>query len=58
VALGTSVTDAIPGPIGRLASEVLKQVGATVDKLVPHAVRGASLAPVVPGASVAQLKLP
>jgi hypothetical protein len=55
VTLGTSITSTVPGPFGPLATQTLKQVGATVDQLIPSNAHG-RLAHV--GSAVAQLKLP
>ena len=58
VALGTSVTSKIPGPVGQLATQILTQVGATVDQVLPHNVRRTAQAVTQLGTTVTQLKLP
>jgi hypothetical protein len=35
VALGTSVTSKVPGPIGALATQTLQSVGAAVNRILP-----------------------
>jgi hypothetical protein len=42
VALGTSITSKVPGPLGQLATGMLKSVGQTLDKALPGNVRLAS----------------
>jgi hypothetical protein len=35
VGVGTSVTSQVPGPAGKLATQVLQSVGSTVDHILP-----------------------
>jgi hypothetical protein len=44
VATGTSVTSKLPAPVGQLATEVLKQVGAIVDQVLPSSARSVASA--------------
>lgn len=59
VAVGTSVTSKLPGAVGELATQLLKQVGATVDRVVPDGTH-AGIARTVNqvGSTLSQLKLP
>jgi hypothetical protein len=56
VNLGTSVTRKLPGPVGQLTTQLLKQVGSTVDKILPTD-RGAKAVTQL-GATLSHLKLP
>lgn len=59
VNLGTSVTSKLPGPVGQLTTQILKQVGAAVDRVLPTD-RRANIAHTVNqvGATLSRLKLP
>jgi hypothetical protein len=59
VNLGTSVTSKLPGPVGQLTTQLLKQAGATVDRVLPTD-RLPTPARTVGqvGATLSQLKLP
>ncbi|MDQ6607723.1 MAG: hypothetical protein M3Z06_14400, partial [Actinomycetota bacterium] len=35
VAVGTSVTAKVPGPVGALATQTLQSVGSTLDRILP-----------------------
>jgi hypothetical protein len=59
VSVGTSVTSKLPGALGQLTTQVLKQVGATVDRISPtsaHANVSRTVNQV--SATLSQLKLP
>jgi hypothetical protein len=59
VAVGTSLTSKIPGPVGQIATQLLSQVGATVDQVLPNNLRaGTAHAVTQVGTTVTQLKLP
>jgi hypothetical protein len=42
VAVGTSVTSKVPGPVGQLATNTLQNVGQAVDKVLPSNARSAA----------------
>jgi hypothetical protein len=57
VNLGTSVTSKLPGPVGQLTTQLLGQVGTTVDKILPTDRRpGDAVAGL--GSKLSKLKLP
>jgi hypothetical protein len=59
VNLGASVTSKLPGPVGQITTQLLQQVGATVDKILPTDRRpGAAGTVDQVGATLSQLKLP
>jgi hypothetical protein len=56
VNLGTSITSKLPGPVGQLTTQLLKQVGSTVDKILPTDRRSGAVTQL--GSTLSQLKLP
>jgi hypothetical protein len=56
VNLGTSITTKLPGPVGQLTTDLLQQVGATVDKVLPSDRRSGALDQL--GSALSRLKLP
>jgi hypothetical protein len=56
VNVGTSITSKLPGPVGQLTTQLLKQVGSTVDKILPTDGRSGAVAQL--GSTLSQLKLP
>jgi hypothetical protein len=50
VAAGASVTSKLPGPVGQVTTQLLKQVGATVDKILSSSSATGALAP--PGSTL------
>lgn len=56
VNIGTSITSKLPGPVGQLTTQLLKQVGSTVDKILPTDTRSGAVSQL--GSALSQLKLP
>jgi hypothetical protein len=56
VNVGTSVTSKLPGPVGQVTTQLLRQVGSTVDKILPTDRRANAVTPL--GGTLSQLKLP
>jgi hypothetical protein len=56
VNLGTSITSKLPGPVGQLTTQLLQQVGSTVDKILPTDRRSGAVTQL--GSTLSQLKLP
>jgi hypothetical protein len=56
VNIGTSITSGLPGPVGQLTTQLLKQVGSTVDKILPTGTRSGAVTQL--GSALSQLKLP
>jgi hypothetical protein len=57
VNLGTSITNKLPGPVGRLTTRLLKQVGTSVDKVLPIDRRPGDAVTRL-GSTLSKLKLP
>jgi hypothetical protein len=56
VSLGTSITSKLPGAVGQLTTQLLKQVGATVDRILPTDRRANVVTQL--GSTLSQIKLP
>jgi hypothetical protein len=56
VSLGTSATSKLPGAVGQLTTQLLTQVGATVDRVLPTDRRANVVQQL--GSNLAHLKLP
>ena len=56
VSLGTSATSKLPGAVGQLTTQLITQVGATVDRVLPTDRRAKGVQQL--GSNPAHLKLP